>query len=273
MNMSPKQFILRPIYLIVAVISYLFRYFLGLRRLSCIVLCYHGIIDTQRNRFRNQMERLSRRFRPFTIRQSDDIWPSHGVAVTFDDAFANLVDNAIPFLEQSRFPAMIFAVADNLGCSPKWRMPRGHPEANESTMTAEQLQAVSKNPLIRIGSHTMTHPDLATIPEDQLRFELAESKRRLEGIVGCPVEDLALPHGSYNDQVIVEAIRAGYKRIYTLDPRPYDPSSANPVIGRFSMSPDVWKLEFRLTCAGAYSWLYSWRKVVRGIRTGLSVRK
>lgn len=190
--------------------------------------------------------------------------------MTFDDAFANLLDNAIPILERYQVPAMIFAVADNLGNHPRWRMPDGHPEANEPTMTAEQLQAASNNPLIRIGSHTMTHPNLVTIPDDQLRFELGESKRKLEETVGYLIVDLALPHGSYNDQVLSEALKAGYKRIYTLDPKPYDPSSANPVIGRFSVSPDVWKNEFLLTCAGAYSWLYPWRKLIRGIRRWIS---
>lgn len=241
------------------------------KRTRC-VLCYHGISSKWKDRFALQVQSLSRMRGP-SIPASENSIANCRILPTFDDAFANLLDNAIPILERYRVPAVIFAVADNMGNHPRWTMPCGHPEIQEPTMKAAQLLEISKNPLIRIGSHTMTHPDLATIPEDRLRFELAESKRKLETIVGYPIEDLALPHGSYNDQVLLEALQAGYKRIYTLDPIPYDQSSGNPLIGRFSMSPDLWRMEFRLTCAGAYSWLYPWRKVVRGIRTLLPIRK
>ena len=181
--------------------------------------------------------------------------------MTFDDAFANLIDNALPVLENYKVPATIFAVADNLGCLPRWEMPDGHPELTEMTMTTEQLLAVSKNPLFRIGSHTMTHPYLAKIRPDQLKKELIDSKLRLEQLLGNPIEDLALPFGSYNQEVFRTAREAGYKRIYTVDAKTVNPMSEEPVMGRFSMSPDVWKIEFILTCAGAYSWLFRVRKL------------
>jgi peptidoglycan/xylan/chitin deacetylase (PgdA/CDA1 family) len=133
-------------------------------------------------------------------------------------------------------------------------------------MTTEQLVAVSKNPLFRIGSHTLTHPDLAKIRPDQLKTELTDSKLRLEYFLGSPIEDLALPFGSYNTEVLRMAREAGYKRIYTVEPKPINPMSEEPVIGRFSMSPDVWKIEFLLTCCGAYTWLYPWRRLIRLIR-------
>lgn len=43
-----------------------------------------------------------------------------------------------------------------------------------------------------IGSHTMTHPNMAHIPDDQAWTELSESKRRLEGALGT-----SIPHFSY----------------------------------------------------------------------------
>jgi peptidoglycan/xylan/chitin deacetylase (PgdA/CDA1 family) len=188
------------------------------------------------------------------------------VCITFDDAFANLLDNALPALKRYRIPAIVFAVADNLGEIPNWHMPQGHSESNEMVMTAEQLAAISKNSLVKIGSHTMTHPDLVKIRSEQIRTELVESKVKLESLLDICIEDLALPHGSYNEEVLTLAQEMGYKRIYTLDPQATDFEDGNPIVGRFSMSPDAWNVEFMLTCAGAYAWLYPWRRFVRRLK-------
>lgn len=228
------------------------------------MLYYHGIPAEMRDKFEWQIQKLAKwkssasctdgKYREGTRK---------GVHVTFDDAYANLLDNALPVLERYQIPATIFAVADNLGCLPRWEMPYRHPESSEMTMTAKQLVAVPENPLIRIGSHTLTHPDLAKIRPEQLKIELTESKHRLEELLHKPIEDLSLPFGSYNQQVLTMAREAGYKRVYTVDAKLAYPVSQEPVIGRFAMSPSAWKIEFILTCAGAYSWLYRVRKLWR----------
>jgi len=259
---SKRGILLRLIYLVFAVCWYALTVGGRIGRCSLIVLYYHGIPAGMRDRFDWQIRKLSewKSSTSCTVRKCRK-GIHRGIHVTFDDAFANLMENALPILEQYQIPATIFAVADNLGCLPRWEMPYGHPESTERTMTAGQLVAVSKNPLIRIGSHTLTHPDLTRIRPDQLKTELIGSKHRLEELLGKPIEDLSLPFGSYNIEVLTIAREAGYKRVYTVDARPANPMSQEPVMGRFAMSTDVWKIEFILTCAGAYSWLYRVRKL------------
>jgi peptidoglycan/xylan/chitin deacetylase (PgdA/CDA1 family) len=259
---AKRGILLRLIYLVFAACWYALTLCGRISRCPLIVLYYHGIPAGMRDKFDWQIQKLSKWKSPTSCTGSkcrEGIY--RGVHVTFDDAFANLIDNALPVLENYKVPATIFAVADNLGCLPRWEMPDGHPELTEMTMTTEQLLAVSKNPLFRIGSHTMTHPYLAKIRPDQLKKELIDSKLRLEQLLGNPIEDLALPFGSYNQEVFRTAREAGYKRIYTVDAKTVNPMSEEPVMGRFSMSPDVWKIEFILTCAGAYSWLFRVRKL------------
>jgi peptidoglycan/xylan/chitin deacetylase (PgdA/CDA1 family) len=183
----------------------------------------------------------------------------------FDDAFENLLENALPVLDEFGIPAVIFVVPGNLGQTPRWSISPGHPEYDERVMTAEQLRQISSRNVV-IGSHTQTHPDLSELPAEQIWWELTESKRSLEEMIGRPVEDLALPFGSYNRDVLQMALEAGYKRIYTLDPKPAEPAGEGPVVGRFSMSLDVWRIEFVLTCAGAYAWLYPWWRCIRRVR-------
>lgn len=234
-----------------------------------VVLCYHSILTKQKERFEWQMARI---FARATVYENKKGGSSHHnrrfpkVWITFDDAFTNLLDNALPVLEKYCVPAIVFAVAGNLGETPRWKMPVGHPESSEKTMTADQLISISKNPLIKIGSHTLTHPNLVEISPEQAITELADSKQQLEALLGCSVEELALPHGAYNQAVLTMAQEAGYKRVYTLDSKPVDIESGDVTIGRFSMSPDVWKIEFILTCHGAYAWLRPWRRFIHQVR-------
>jgi peptidoglycan/xylan/chitin deacetylase (PgdA/CDA1 family) len=75
-----------------------------------------------------------------------------------------------------------------------------------------------------IGSHGLTHANLAKVPRDQdpaayaawLDRELGESRRRLEAILGHPITDLAWPYGAYNEAVLAAARRVGYRQFYTV---------------------------------------------------------
>jgi len=260
---------IRVLYLLMAMVGYLYIYFRKKNVSSSVILCYHGIPQTAKNAFEWQVKHAaSYAIQINTNTKEVNICPQKKyVCFTFDDAFANLLDNALPVLEKHCIPATIFAVPGNLGETPRWKMSANHPESHEKTMTADQLVSLSKHPLIKIGSHTITHPNLVEISPQQARVELADSKRQLEALLGCLVDELALPHGAYNEAVLDMAMEVGYKRVYSLDPKPADLESSEALVGRFSMSPDVWKIEFMLTCAGAYAWLRPWRRFIRQVRS------
>ncbi len=47
-----------------------------------------------------------------------------------------------------------------------------------------------------IGAHTVTHPVLARCPRAQQQFEIGESKRRIEEVLGTPVTSFSYPVGT-----------------------------------------------------------------------------
>lgn len=251
-------------------ISCIWYVFTGFGRLFAgrsLVLCYHGVTAEQASRFKDQMTRLRR---SEAQDAGTNARPAHSrcgprVGVTFDDAFENLLRNALPVLREFGIPAVVFAVPGNLGRAPQWSISASHPEHGERLMTAGQIGRLAGEN-VTIGSHTQTHPVLSGLSREQIRWELAESKRNLEEMTGRPVDDLALPHGACNDVVLNVAREVGYRRIFTLEPRMHRLQTREDVVGRFSMSPDVWPIEFHLTCVGAYSWLGPWRRCLRAIR-------
>lgn len=90
------------------------------------------------------------------------------------------------------------------------------PPPELSSLTREQLREMDSSG-VEIGSHTVTHQILTRVSGERLRYELGESRSRLEGILGHKVELLGYPNGDHNRAVQKEAARAGYRCAVTAD--------------------------------------------------------
>lgn len=77
-----------------------------------------------------------------------------------------------------------------------------------------ELSELGRNGIIEIGSHTMTHPVLASLSVPDQFAEISSSKQKLESIIGRPIQSFAYPYGSRNDftKATVEIVQeAGYQ--------------------------------------------------------------
>jgi peptidoglycan/xylan/chitin deacetylase (PgdA/CDA1 family) len=61
-------------------------------------------------------------------------------------------------------------------------------------MRPEQVRALAASG-IDIGAHTVTHPILATLPDDAARYEISQGKLDLEELIEKPVDLFAYPNG------------------------------------------------------------------------------
>jgi len=241
-------------------------------RAGMVVLCYHGIPPVQTNVFRRQMARIrGRAAAPDCLTDTRFRWGRRlRVCVTFDDAFRQLQSEALPVLEEYGIPCVIFVPTANLASAPRWSMPNDHPECEQTVMSQAELQAVAQRRGVMLGSHTATHKDLTLLPLEDLARELRESRATLVELTGGHIVDIAFPHGRYSREVLEASQREGYRRMFTLEPRVA--RAGQDVVGRFSMSPGAWPIEFMLTCAGAYVWLFPLRRFLGLLRSCLRVR-
>jgi peptidoglycan/xylan/chitin deacetylase (PgdA/CDA1 family) len=65
------------------------------------------------------------------------------------------------------------------------------------SMTPTELVSLIDGGLIQIGSHTITHPVLAELSEQERRHEISKSKRDLGEILTKPVHGFSYPNGSF----------------------------------------------------------------------------
>jgi peptidoglycan/xylan/chitin deacetylase (PgdA/CDA1 family) len=63
---------------------------------------------------------------------------------------------------------------------------------------------------VEIGSHTLTHPNLASASSNLAQKQINDSKRKLEELTGKPVITFAYPYGSYNQKLIDLVKEASY---------------------------------------------------------------
>ncbi|MBI1247229.1 polysaccharide deacetylase family protein [bacterium] len=76
-------------------------------------------------------------------------------------------------------------------------------------MTWEMLREMAKSD-IRFGGHTVTHPILTRIQNNDWEFELAEGKRRLEEETGTEVQAFSYPVGNpdcFSDSLMTQTAR------------------------------------------------------------------
>jgi len=76
---------------------------------------------------------------------------------------------------------------------------------------------------MEIGSHTMTHARLASVPAERAHDELEESKKTIEKKLGEPIDLLAYPAGDTSRDVAELAVEVGYGAAFTTEAGPILP--------------------------------------------------
>jgi len=122
--------------------------------------------------------------------------PRKAVLLTFDDAYADLAEYALPVLKKYGFSGTVFVVTGQVGGSNVWDEPNG--SASLRCMSAEQIQQWAKCG-IEFGAHGHTHADLSKLSSDCLEGEVDASAQYLARILGTRVRSFAYPYGYFSE--------------------------------------------------------------------------
>jgi peptidoglycan/xylan/chitin deacetylase (PgdA/CDA1 family) len=187
--------------------------------------------------------------------------PPRAVVLTFDDAYASVLEVAWPLLRQRGWPATLFVVTEYT--DGRRRFPwDARAAASDETRTCGLDEIVTAADAgLAIGSHTATHPWLPSVSGLRLRRELEDSRRFLEWELVRPVHTIAYPMGGWDSHVRAAAAAAGYRIGVTVD-RGVNTVHRDPLVLRRSIAPDNLR-DFELMLEGAYTWLRpvdTWRK-------------
>ena len=123
--------------------------------------------------------------------------PDRTIAITIDDAYLSVYEEAVPRLKALNFPATIFVATQ-----PVDRVLRGY-------MSWDQLRELQADGF-DIGSQTHKHPHMHEISLQESKDELAKSNGRFLAELGMRPNLFAYPFGEYNLAVIDAVKAAGF---------------------------------------------------------------
>ena len=133
--------------------------------------------------------------------------PSKAVILTFDDGYRDNWELAAPLLARYGAKATVFMVAAGIGQKNSW-------ESVDSRRDAELMSGEDLRDWIRqgfeVGSHGMSHVRVTGLSAEKLRYELAESKKILEDVIGTEVPFFCYPHGNFDEPAKSAIQEAGY---------------------------------------------------------------
>jgi peptidoglycan/xylan/chitin deacetylase (PgdA/CDA1 family) len=178
---------------------------------SVPILTFHSIDDESspisfsRDRLRQGLERLLESgFQTIGLLQAVQavagraLAPERSCVITFDDGYHSVYDVAFPLLQRYGLTATVFlTVGEGATRSAQTRLP---PLNNRAMLSWAEVNEMRRYG-IEFGAHTLTHPDLRTIPLDRARREIEGSKQVIEDVLGIPVPSFAYPFGRSTPQV------------------------------------------------------------------------
>lgn len=176
------------------------------------VLIYHSIssrpeplpsnIDISPARFERHLNWLSRRCDVVSLVETLSTSAKRRVAITFDDGFRDNLTVALPLLEKFGFPMTLFVTAGLVD--------------DKEYLSEEELREISEHPLITIGAHGLWHRHLRGMSPDDARFEMVESRRLIEGVIGKRVDLMAWPYGECDAALERLCAESGYRAAWSV---------------------------------------------------------
>lgn len=134
--------------------------------------------------------------------------PHNVVALTFDDAYADFLDAALPILQRAGARATVYVPTAYVGGVASWLDREA--ATMPSLLSWSQLRECVASGIVEVGSHSHTHRQLDTLPLRALISEIVDSRQILEDALQIDVKSFCYPHG-YHSGPVRRVIRvAGY---------------------------------------------------------------
>jgi peptidoglycan/xylan/chitin deacetylase (PgdA/CDA1 family) len=130
------------------------------------------------------------------------------VVLTFDDAFADFAENALPALRAADCAATLYVPTAYVASPRVWLSREG--VKNEPVMGWDELREAA-DAGIEIGAHSHTHAELDLLTGEALTAEIAQPKALLEDHLGHEVTTFAYPFGAHCARVRRDVRAAGYR--------------------------------------------------------------
>lgn len=129
------------------------------------------------------------------------------IILTVDDGYKDNYDILYPILKKFNMKAVIYLTT---GVSyNKWTVDSVG-EKKFYLLNKEEIKELHKSNLIEFGGHTLTHPSMLELSDENLKKEVEENKKFIEEIIGDKLVSFAYPYGHNSKRIQNIVKKAGY---------------------------------------------------------------
>jgi peptidoglycan/xylan/chitin deacetylase (PgdA/CDA1 family)/predicted TPR repeat methyltransferase len=125
------------------------------------------------------------------------------VALTFDDAYVDFIENAVPLLQQYGFAATLFVVSGHVGGWNRWDAGVAEPVRLMDWPAIERAAAAG----IEIGAHSATHAPMTGLTPAEIVREASRARADIQRRIKQPPSAFAYPYGDW-DPVVEHLVAA-----------------------------------------------------------------
>lgn len=158
------------------------------------------------------------------------------VVLTFDDAFRDFVDLALPVLEQHGMCATLYVPTGFVGSTSRWLVAEG--EQRRAILSWKDLASLP--PLgVECGAHSHSHAQLDLLNRRAAAREIALSQALLQTHLQAPVTSFAYPFG-YSSRGVRELVRQqGFLSAFAVGDLPSLPDDDPYAVPRITVTADT----------------------------------
>ena len=186
------------------------------------------------------------------------------LALSFDDGYADVVENALPVLEHHGFHASVFVATGLIDGAvlPAWY------EQPPPLLGWDEIAELDRVGTLRFEAHSITHRNLTRLDDAEARTEIVECKQRLESRLRREVVAFSYPGGVQGKREQTLAEDAGYRVAVTCEPGTNRPGDDLFALRRTQIDARDSLLDFRAKLGGGHDTGLPGRALYRRARYG-----
>ncbi|MBI3442130.1 MAG: polysaccharide deacetylase family protein [Proteobacteria bacterium] len=171
--------------------------------------------------------------------KNNDSLPPKTVGITFDGAYQATLANAIPTLEEAKFPFTVFFASDMAD------------NGNPAYMNWDQLKKLRKNKLVSFGILPAAYEYMVDKTAEENAAIINRAISRYREMLGAEPVFFAYPYGEYNTDIKKQLARYKFKAVFGQQSGVVYPDSDFLALPRFTMTDDYGGLDRFILTANA----------------------